>query len=99
MWVLYARAPAADAAYWPGRRRLALLDALIWPALFAAAAACLPIDGGVILPTLLAACALVAVRRCAVALWRNERYHFVTWRLGVPLASLLAFGLVLKVAA
>lgn len=99
MWVLYARAPAADARHWPGRRWLALLGALIWPALFASAAESLPISGGVILPTLLAACTLVAVRRCVVALWHNERYRFVAWRLGIPLTVMLAFGLVLKAVA
>ncbi len=99
MWVLYARAPPADASYWPGRRWLAFLDALTWPALFAIAVASLPTSGGVILPTLLAACALVSVRRCVVALCRNERYQFVTWRLGALLTVLLAFGLVLKAVA
>ena len=99
MWVLYARAPAADARYWPGRRWLAFLDALTSPALIAIAVASLPIGGGVILPTLLAGCVLVAVRRCVVALWRNERYQFVAWRVGALLTVLLAFGLVLKAAA
>ncbi len=99
MWVLYARAPAADARYWPGRRWLAFLDALMWPALFASAVASWPFSGGIIQPTLLAACTLVAVRRCVVALRRNERYQFISWRLGVPLTVLLTFGLVLKAVA
>ncbi len=31
MWFVFARAPLPDAPYWPGRRLLALVDAIAWP--------------------------------------------------------------------
>jgi len=98
MWVLYARAPAPDAPYWPGRHWLALLDAVMWPALLVLIVIRLPLDAGVVGPVALALCALIAVRRCIRALLHNERYRFTTWRLGVPLVALLALGAVLKLA-
>jgi hypothetical protein len=98
MWLLYARAPARDAPYWPGRRWLALLDAVTWPALLALILIRLPSDAGVLGPVALALCVLIAVRSCIRALWHNERYRFSTWRLGVPLVALLALGAVLRLA-
>jgi hypothetical protein len=40
---------------------------------------------------------LAGARRCARAVWRNERYRFTTWRWGLPLATLLALGVTLKI--
>jgi hypothetical protein len=99
MWVLYARAPTPNASYWPGRRRLALIDALFWPSLVAVGVSRIPMDSALVGQVVLALCALSALRRCARALWHNERYQFTTWRVGVALFGMLVFGAVLKLAA
>lgn len=78
---------------------MALLDAALWPALLALLVVTAPLPSGVVGPVVLALCALIAVRRCGRALWNNERYRFTSWRLGVPMMSLLAFGAALKLAA
>jgi hypothetical protein len=98
MWMLYTRAPTPNAAYWPGRKWLALIDALAWPSLVIVMVAKSALDTGVVGPVSIALCGVFAVRRCVRALWRNERYRFTTWTLGAPLAMLLAIGTVLKAA-
>lgn len=97
MWLLYARAPAPDAPYWPGRRPLALFDAIVWPAITAALVSSTSLQTGAVGSLTLAMCMLFAVRRCVLAAWRNERYRFTTWRCGLPLAALLVLGALLKV--
>lgn len=99
MWMLYARAPTPDVPVWPGRKWLALLDALAWPCLVAFIVVRSPLATGVAGPVVVALCILFALRRGVRALWRNEQYRFSTWSLGVPLATLLALGALLKVAA
>lgn len=99
MWLLYARAPLPDAPYWPGRRPLALLDALGWPGLIAAMVSSLSMQTGIVGSLTLALCVLFGVRRCVRALWHNERYQFTTWRCGLTLAVLLAVGAALKLIA
>ena len=99
MWVLYARSPTPDIPYWQGRRPLALLDALLWPGLIAAFVVDATVETGAVGLVVMAMCTLFAVRRCARALWHNERYRFTTWRLGVPLVALMAVSAVLKLAA
>lgn len=99
MWLLFARAQPSNAPYWPGRRWLAVVDAVTWPAALAIALHAAPLDGGIVQSVLLALCSLSAIRRCALAIWRNERYRFTTWQLGRPLALLMALGALLKLAA
>ena len=99
MWVLYARAPTPNVPYWPGRRLLALIDAILWPLLVAVGVSRVPTDTGVVGQVVMALCALSALRRCARALWHNERYRFTTWRFGVALFGMLVFGTVLRLAA
>lgn len=99
MWLLYARAPVPNATYWPGRRLLALLDAILWPGLIAAMVSSSLLPTGVVGSLTLAVCALFAIRRFARAVWHNEQYHFTTWRCGAPLAALLALGAALKLVA
>jgi len=98
MLMLIARAPVPDAAYWPGRRLLALVDAVLWPALLAIGVANVPLDTGIVGRVGLGLCALSAVQRAVRAGWRNERYRFTTLRVGLPLAALLGLGLLLKLA-
>src|SRR6516162_109706 len=48
MWLLIARAPRPDAPQWPGRRALAVVDALLWPACLMLAALHLPPRAGIV---------------------------------------------------
>lgn len=99
MWLIFARAPHPDAAYWPGRRWLAAVDAVAWPALWVVLVMEAPGRAGAV-GMVLIACAIGsgAVRlHCAIAL--NHRYRFTTWRWGRWLARLLMFGLLLKLIA
>jgi hypothetical protein len=67
--------------------------------LIAAFAITASVDTGAVGSVVLTLCAVFAVHRCIWAVWRNERDRFTTWRLGVPLAALLAVGAILKLAA
>lgn len=99
MWLILARSPKPDAQYWPGRRLLALADAIAWPAGWIAAAMQLPQPAGILGPMVIALAVLSAIGRVHRAAWENHRYHFTTWRWGRILAGLLLIGFVLKVAA
>jgi len=98
MWVLISQVPREDAAYWPGRRLLALLDAVAWPTLWGAAVIEAPISISTGLVGAVAVSLLVAIaaRRSHIAVFRNERYRFTTWRWGLELAGLAALGAAIK---
>lgn len=98
MWLILTRTPSPDAPYWPGRRLLALLDALAWPIEWVALAMQLPQPAGVVGPMVIALAVLSAVARVHRAARQNHRYHFTTWRWGRIAVGLLLVGLVLKVA-
>ena len=98
MWILIARPPRPDATSWPGRRLLAALDAVAWPALIAATFTLAPISTGVVGPTFVGILVLIAMARLQQALWRNERYWFTTWRWGKVMVALLVVGVVLKLS-
>lgn len=96
MWVLFARAAAPDASYWPGRRWLAALDAVGWPAfwLIMLAQSSAPTRlVGAVLATL---AIIVGARRLRIALWHNHRYRFAIWRWGRLVLTLLVFGAAMK---
>jgi hypothetical protein len=99
MWILFARSPKPDAPHWAGRRCLAALDGLVWPALLISLVIHAPYPMGVFGQVLIALAAIAALRRLRLALLRNERYWFTLRRWGMPLAVLLAVGEVLKVMA
>ena len=99
MLIAIARAPRADAAYWPGRRIFAALDAIFWPAMWFVATLAMSTKTSVFGLVVQPLSILVAVRRAYVALYWNERYRFTTWRWGMPLASLVALGALIKVLA
>ena len=99
MWMLFVRAPSPDAPYWEGRRWLAAVDALAWPALWALLALNLPMPGGIVSAAGVALAGVAAWSRLRVALWNNHRYRFTTWRWAQVLATLLLFGAFLKWAA
>ena len=98
MWVMFARAPAPDAVVWPGRRWLAALDALAWPAGWAALFIEAPVPVGIVGPTVIALAALSAMSRLDTALRFNHRYRFTTWRWMRVAVILLVFGLALRAA-
>ena len=97
MWVVIRRAPRQDASYWPGRRWLALIDALAWPIGCAFAIVRAPFDTGVVGLVAMSFALFVAARRCHTALFRNERYMFTTRVLALPLAILSVVGAAAKV--
>lgn len=98
LFVLH-RSPKPDARQWTGRRWLALLDALFWPAAVIAVVAALPGHGGAVGAGAIVLCALFAASRTSRALFRNERYWFTTWRWAGMFAVLLATGVLLKLLA
>ena len=98
MWILFARAPLPDRPYWTGRRVLAALDALLWPALAVLLLAQVPGAPGVLKPVLGALALLAALHRLHVAWFRNHRYGFTTAWVARALLVLLLVGVVLKVA-
>lgn len=96
MWLVLARAPLPDARHWPGRRPLALVDALAWPGAWIALAMHLPQPTGIVGPMIVALAVLSAIGRARRAAWQNHRYHFTTWRWSRVAACLLLIGFVLK---
>ena len=99
MWILFTPVPRPDAPYWPGRRWLAALDAIVWPAGWALVVAQAPMRTGIVGLVITASAAPFAVGRLQRALLRNERYRFTTWRWGKIVVGLVLLGLVIKVAA
>jgi hypothetical protein len=99
MWVIFARAPPPDAQVWPGRRMLALVDAVAWPAVWATWLLALPVPFGLAGQCALAWCCVAAQRRAVRAVAQNHRYRFTTWRWGRWLLFVLLFGYTLKLAA
>ena len=98
MWLVLTRAPLPDAPYWPGRRLLALVDAVGWPVAWIAVAMQLPQPAGIVGPMVIALAVLSALGRAHRAALQNHRYHFTTWRWGRVALGLLLIGMVLKVA-
>ncbi len=97
MWLLYARAPAPDAPYWPGRRWLAAVDAAVWPLLWVLVFSHAPRPVGLVGPFVAAVALLCAWGRLHRALWENHRYRFTTtWRWGRVAAALVLIDLVMK---
>ena len=96
MFFIFARAPPPDAPYWPGRRWLAAVDALAWPALWVVVIACIPAHSGVAGSVAVAWAGFSSLARLRRALHNNRRYRFTTWRWGRPAMALLLFSWVLK---
>jgi hypothetical protein len=96
MWLIVAREPSPDAPYWPGRRLLAVVDAVLWPLLWVVVFSHAPKPVGIVGPFVAAVALICALGRLHRALWVNHRYRFTTWRWGRIVAALLLMGLVMK---
>jgi hypothetical protein len=96
MWLVLTRAPHPDAPYWPGRRLLAMIDAVLWPAAWIVAVNMAPMPLGVIGQVVAAIAVVAGLARVWRAVVRNERYRFATWRWGRGLVALAVIGVVLR---
>ena len=99
MWMFIMLGLRPDARCWPGRRMLALVDAVIWPAAAAAGILQIPVQTGTFGQVMLAVCGVAAVRRAWRAGLVNHRYRFTTASAFGPLAVLLVVAATLKIAA
>ena len=95
MFVLIAREPKPDAPYWPGRRVLAAIDAVVWPFAWALLLVQIPAAAGQARPVV-AIAALCAAFRLGSAVLANHRYRFTTWRWARLVALLLLVWAMLK---
>jgi hypothetical protein len=82
--------------YWRGRRLLAALDALAWPAVLLVAIRTAPFSTAAVGLVASSLAVMVAARRLHRAILRNQRYEFTTLRWGIVLAWMLAIGAGLK---
>jgi hypothetical protein len=91
MWLVIAQRPRPAMPHWPGRRRLAAVDAVIWPAFWIVMLwrLRLEVPMGVTGPVLMAVLALSALSRFRRAVFDNADYRFTTWRWGKVLGGLL----------
>lgn len=96
VWLVVQRPERPDATVWPGRRWLAVADALGWALAGAGVLVFLVPGTGVVGPVVAVAAILLGLRAAHVGWARNHRYRFATARLGVALAVLLALGLALR---
>lgn len=96
MWLLFARAIPPDVPYWPGRRWLAAIDAVVWPGFVWFVLGQIDEAGGLFVALLKALLVLSAARRLHLALLMNHRYHFTTWRWGWKVARMLAIAALLR---
>jgi hypothetical protein len=90
---IFVRTSRPDAYVWPGRRLLAVLDALLLPALCVYGVMKTSFTTGLVGVTVIAFAICVASWRVKKALVSNERYRFSTRRLLLGVACLLAVGL------
>jgi hypothetical protein len=98
MWIILSKPPRPDAPNWPGRRWLAAVDAVAWPALCVWLVMHSPLPAGAVGQLVGALSVVLAIKRLHRALWANHRYRFTTWRWGKVLASLVLIGGLLKLA-
>ena len=96
MWVLFARAPPVDAPYWLGRRTLAAIDAVFWPAIWIVVFTRLSLHAGLLGHVAVCLLLWAALSRLRTAVWMNHRYRFTTWRWGRAVVLLVVTGWLLK---
>lgn len=98
MWLVVVREPRPDAPDWYGRRLLAAVDAVVWPALWVLLIRHVPGPVGLVGPFVTALAVLFGVGRLHRALWVNHRYWFTTWRWGRVAVAMWLVGAVLKLS-
>src|SRR5262245_24789278 len=98
MFIAFAHTVLPDAVVWPGRRVLAVVDAVLWPVIGAHLLVVNRLDAGAFGGVLVTILGVLAIARTHRAFLRNERYRFTTWTWGRWLAWLLASGWLLKLA-
>lgn len=96
MWLVVVREPRPDAPYWPGRRLLAAVDAVVWPLFCIWLIRRAPVPVGVVGPFVTAVAVLLGFGRLHRAVWANHRYWFTALRWARILGSLLLIGAVMK---
>jgi len=89
--------PRPNFPVWPGRRLLASLDALVWPAAWIGFVMTAGPRAGVVGALAVALAVLLAIGRLRTAIFLNHRYAMSTWRWARPVAALLMIGVVIKV--
>ena len=98
MFLIVAREPAADVAYWPGRRWFAAIDALVWPVMWVVVIANIPAPVGLVGAVGTAFAVLAALSHLHRAVWNNHRYRFTVWRWGRLVLAMALFGWVVKLS-
>jgi hypothetical protein len=97
MWFVVRRREARpDAPYWPGRRLLAAIDAIAWPALGVVATVRSQVPARLVGDVVVAVLVIAAMSRLRRAICVNHRYRFTTARWGRVLLALFVFGLLLQ---
>jgi hypothetical protein len=84
--------------YWSGRRWLAALDAMAWPAVGFWLLNQVQGPARVVLPLAGVVLASIGLARAMTAIWTNHRYRFTTGRLGRIVVILLIVGGAFKLA-
>jgi hypothetical protein len=98
MSMVAANGALVDLVVWHGRCALGVLDAILWPALFAAMIVAAPVDTALIGAVALAMCVVAAARRTGRAALAPHRYRFTMCRAVFATMVVLALSLTLKVA-
>lgn len=97
MIVFIQREPRPDAPSWPGRRLLAVADAVAWPLAWLLLVQMIPGAGRATLLAVIVA-ALFALSRVYGAIFKNHRYRFTSFWVGRLVVLLLVVGVVAKAA-
>ena len=92
MWLVLRRKTRPDAPYWPGRRFLAVLDAVAWPCGWIVIDLSVREQTALMGSVVIVLALLVAVRRLHRAIWNNGRYFFSTWRWGRAVVLVILIG-------
>ena len=96
MWLLVTRQPRPDAPYCAGRRWLAAVDAVLWPAFWVMVFGHAPSPVGLVVPMATVAAIWFAVAGLRRAIWANHHYHFSAWRWSKAAMALALTGGLLK---
>lgn len=97
MFILVQRASRPDATYWPGRRLLGAVDAVVWPLAWVVLVYQYEQAAGLVVPVTVVATLCAFFRLCG-AVFNNHRYWFTSWWVAKFFALLCFVGLVTKLA-